>query len=99
MILVCRDCGATVKFGENCGCGGIVELSKTQMDDLLLRAWSVQTKSYEFPQMSLGLLRKMRQAGRQFARAAPLRKVLYDRDGCCICCNRASVGFSRRQEQ
>jgi hypothetical protein len=43
MILVCRDCGATVKFGENCGCGGIVELSKTQMDDLLQRAWKYQT--------------------------------------------------------
>jgi hypothetical protein len=42
MILVCRDCHATVKFGEDCACGGTVELAKTQMDELLLKAWKYQ---------------------------------------------------------
>jgi len=42
MILVCRDCHATVKFGCDCVCGGVVELAKTQMDELLLRAWKYQ---------------------------------------------------------
>ena len=43
MILVCRDCHATVPFGCDCLCGGTVELSRTQMDDLLQRAWKYQT--------------------------------------------------------
>jgi hypothetical protein len=42
MILICRDCHATVKFGEDCACGGTVELAKTQMDELLFRAWQYQ---------------------------------------------------------
>jgi hypothetical protein len=42
MILVCRDCQKQVPFGEDCPCGGVVELGRTQMDDLLLRAWKYQ---------------------------------------------------------
>jgi hypothetical protein len=42
MILVCRDCHATVPFGCDCPCGGVVELGRTQIDELLLRAWKYQ---------------------------------------------------------
>jgi hypothetical protein len=42
MILICRDCHKQVPFGKDCPCGGTVELAKTQMDELLLRAWKYQ---------------------------------------------------------
>ena len=42
MILICRDCHKQVPFGEDCSCGGRVELAKTQTDELLRRAWEYQ---------------------------------------------------------
>jgi len=42
MILVCRDCHEQVPFGCDCPCGGVVELGRTQIDELLLRAWKYQ---------------------------------------------------------
>jgi hypothetical protein len=48
MILVCRDCHKKVPFGEDCPCGGVVELAKTQMDELLYKAWQYQKLAREY---------------------------------------------------